>query len=173
MLLIEVSNGWIMRSIVKENTRCDDDGRPVMDRIFRCVLLRRSEMPTVAGKTEEQCNRKTCLTNIEFHESTNAFAILFDLSWRIRCTRCAAACALDVSFCCVLPLPAIEPWNRAGYSNLLFATGAKDKGERSGLVRGVLVALLTAAVSLLSAVSFQFISSTSCVRVGETFQLPL
>jgi len=40
-------------------------------------------------------------------------------------------------------------------SNLLFATGAKDKGERSGLVRGVLVALLAAAVGLFySVVSF-------------------
>ena len=71
-------------------------------------------------------------------------------------------------------LAAIEPWNRAGYSNLLFATGAKDKGERSGLVRGVLVALLAAAVCLFyRPYLFNLFRAHLVSGAGKPFQLPL
>ena len=76
-----------------------------MDRIFRCSFFGETKCRQSTQDREEQgfCNRKTCLTDIEFRKSTNAFTILFDLSWRIRCTRWPR----DVSFCCV----ALQPLN--------------------------------------------------------------
>ena len=71
----------------------------------------------------------------------------------------------------LLTVVLLQPLNLgtvADNSNLLFATGAKDKGERSGLVRGVLVALLAAAVGLFySYLLFTYFEHILCRARGN------